>query len=189
MAITIRRLAIPDVIEIAPNIIRDERGFFSEAYNRREAARHGFDLDWVQDNHTLSVHAHVLRGLHYQAPPMAQDKLVRVLRGAILDIAVDIRKGSPTYLQHVCLEVSAQKWNQILVPKGFAHGMLTLQPETEVIIKVSQYFSPEHDRAIQYDDPAIGVDWRLGGITPKLSEKDRSAPPLSSHDTGFDYSR
>jgi len=131
------------------------------------------------------VEAGVIRGLHYQVPPVAQAKLVRVVRGAIFDVAVDIRHGSPSFGRWVGLEVSAEAWNQILVPPGFAHGFMTLQPNTEVIYKVSAPYSPQHDRAIRWDDPAIGIDWPLEARTPILSDKDRAAPLLADAPPAF----
>lgn len=175
----IKELSLAGVHEITPDRFGDHRGFFSETYSAARLAEHGFDLDFVQDNHSLSRAAGVLRGLHYQLPPFAQDKLVRVVRGAILDVAVDIRKHSPTFGSWLALEVSAEKWNQILVPKGYAHGFVTLVPDTEVIYKVTAHYAPEHERSIRFDDPAIGVDWRVpvAGIT--LSDKDSRAPLLA----------
>src|SRR5690606_30872454 len=140
---------------ITPKKFGDDRGFFSETYNHAELVKHGVALDFVQDNQSYSAARGVLRGLHYQLPPFAQDKLVRVIRGRIFDVAVDIRRSSPTFGKWVGLDVSTQKWNQILVPKGFAHGFVTLEPDTEVVYKVTGVYSPEHDRNIRFDDPAI----------------------------------
>ncbi|KAB0679042.1 dTDP-4-dehydrorhamnose 3,5-epimerase [Aureimonas leprariae] len=181
----VRRLAIPDVMEIVPRKFGDERGFFAETWSRPRFAAHGVDLQWVQDNQSMSAPPFTLRGLHYQAPPFAQDKLVRVLRGRILDVAVDIRAGSATYGRWVALEVSAAAFNQILVPKGFAHGFLTLEPDTEVFYKVSAPYSAEHDRGIRWSDPAIGIDWPLVGAEPVLSARDAAAPLLAQVDTVF----
>lgn len=182
MSLDIRKLAIADVLEIVPKKLGDDRGFFSETYNASSLAAGGVDLTFVQDNHSLSVAKGVLRGLHYQLPPFAQDKLVRVVRGAILDVAVDIRRSSPTFGRWVALEVSADKWNQILVPKGFAHGFVTLTENTEVAYKVSAFYSKEHDRTIRFDDPAIGIDWGFDTATVQLSDKDRVAPLLADAD-------
>lgn len=173
--IDVRELALPGVYEIAPRRFGDHRGFFSETYNAAALAERGVDLAFVQDNHSLSRAAGVLRGLHYQLPPFAQDKLVRVVRGAILDVAVDIRRSSPTFGAWLALEVSAEKWNQILVPKGFAHGFVTLVPDTEVLYKVTERYAPEHDRSIRFDDPAIGIDWGLPASAVTLSDKDGKA--------------
>lgn len=184
----IRPLALPEVLEIKPLRRGDHRGFFSEVWNGPALAAAGVDLPFVQDNHSFSAAKGVLRGLHYQLPPMGQAKLVRVVRGAIFDVAVDIRSGSPTYGRWVGLTVSAAEWNQILVPEGFAHGFVTLEPETEVLYKVSAPYSPEHDRGIRWDDPAIGIEWPLDGAAPTLSEKDAAAPLLADAGPAFRYS-
>ncbi|KAB2713842.1 dTDP-4-dehydrorhamnose 3,5-epimerase [Brucella intermedia] len=178
----VRTLALEGPLEIIPRKSGDDRGFFSETYNAKSFAEAGIDLTFVQDNHSYSAARCVVRGLHYQLPPFAQDKLVRVTRGAILDVAVDIRKGSPTFGKWVALEVSAEKWNQILVPKGFAHGFMTLVEHTEVIYKVTNYYSPEHDRSIRFDDPAIGIDWPISASGVQLSDKDQKAPMLADAD-------
>ncbi|GAB1581341.1 dTDP-4-dehydrorhamnose 3,5-epimerase [Phyllobacterium phragmitis] len=178
----IRSLGLEGVFEIVPRKFGDHRGFFSETYNAKSLAEAGIDLQFVQDNHSYSAAKGVLRGLHYQLPPRAQDKLVRVIRGAILDVVVDIRKSSPTFGKWVSLEVSAEKWNQILVPKGFAHGFVTLVEDTEVVYKVTDYYSPEHDRSIRFDDPAIGVEWLIPASGVQLSDKDRNAPLLADAD-------
>jgi dTDP-4-dehydrorhamnose 3,5-epimerase len=183
----IRALAIADVYEILPKKFGDERGFFSETYS--EAAMAAADLPtlWVQDNHSFSAAQGVLRGLHYQMEPRAQDKLVRVVKGRIFDVAVDVRAGSPTFGKWVSLEVSAEKWNQIFVPKGFAHGFVTLEPNTEVVYKVTNGYAPELDRCIRWDDPAIGIGWPLNGLAPQLSAKDAGAPLLSQQQSGFTF--
>jgi len=183
----VRRLALPEVCEIVPQKFGDARGFFSETWNGPALAREGIELEFVQDNHSLSSEAGVLRGLHYQEPPFAQAKLVRVVRGAIFDVAVDIRHGSPTFGRWVGLTVSSAAWNQILVPEGFAHGFVTLEPATEVVYKVSTPYSPEHDRGIRWDDPAIGIEWPLDGAEPILSDKDRKAPLLADSPPAFRY--
>lgn len=172
----VRPLGLDGVFEISPRKFGDDRGFFSETYNAKSFAEAGIDLTFVQDNHSYSAAKGVVRGLHYQLPPFAQDKLLRVTRGSILDVAVDIRRSSPTFGRWVAQEVSAEKWNQILVPKGFAHGFMTLVENTEVIYKVTNYYSPEHDRSIRFDDPAIGIDWPLPSSGVQLSDKDRKAP-------------
>ncbi len=172
----VRPLELDGLLEISPRKFGDDRGFFSETYNAKSFAEAGIDLNFVQDNHSYSAAKGVVRGLHYQLPPFAQDKLVRVTRGAILDVTVDIRKSSPTFGKWVALEVSAEKWNQILVPKGFAHGFMTLVENTEVIYKVTNYYSPEHDRSIRFDDPAIGIDWPIPASGVQLSDKDQKAP-------------
>ncbi|MDI6026618.1 dTDP-4-dehydrorhamnose 3,5-epimerase [Corticibacterium sp. UT-5YL-CI-8] len=179
----IRSLGLNGVFEIVPKKFGDDRGFFSETYNGKSLKEAGIDLTFVQDNHSYSAAKGVLRGLHYQLPDMAQDKLVRVIKGAILDVAVDIRKSSPTYGQWISLEVSAEKWNQILVPKGFAHGFVTLVPDTEVIYKVTELYSPAHDRSIRFDDPQIGIEWPLPASELQLSAKDSAAPFLAAAET------
>lgn len=171
----IRSLAIPEVLLIEPRRIGDARGFFSETFRADKLADHGFATPFVQDNHSLSAQVGTLRGLHYQRPPHAQDKLVRVIRGAILDVAVDIREGSPTYGQSVSAEITGENGLQILVPKGFAHGFVTLEPDTEVIYKVTDYYSPECDAGIVWNDPDLAVDWKFTG-EPTLSAKDTTLP-------------
>jgi len=177
--VEVRELELAGVYEITPQRFGDDRGFFSETYSAPDLAAAGMDLVFVQDNHSLSRKTGVLRGLHYQLPPFAQDKLVRVVRGAIFDVAVDIRKSSPTFGNWVGLEVSAEKWNQILVPKGFAHGFVTLVPDTEVVYKVTERYAPEYDRSIRFDDPAIGIGWPVSAAVIILSDKDRGAPLLA----------
>jgi len=183
----VRQLSLPEVLEIVPTKHGDDRGFLSETYNAKRFADAGIDLPWVQDNHSLSVPVGALRGLHFQTPPFAQDKLVRVVSGAIFDVAVDIRRGSPRFGQWCGLEISAKAWNQIFVPKGFAHGFMTLEPNTEVVYKVSEFYAPDHDCVIHYFDPDIGVAWPLDWIEPTLSAKDKKAPSLRDIDTGFEY--
>lgn len=183
----VEALAISEVKLITPAKHGDDRGFFSETYSRAAFAAAGIDLDFVQDNHSLSGERGVLRGLHYQTPPFAQAKLVRVLRGRIFDVAVDIRRGSPTYGRWVGAELSAQSWTQIFVPVGFAHGFCTLEPATEVAYKVSAPYAPASDRSLRWDDPAIGVDWPIGAGEASLSGKDAAAPGLADLDTPFEY--
>jgi dTDP-4-dehydrorhamnose 3,5-epimerase len=181
----VRPLALAGVLEIRPQRLSDERGFFSEVWSRRAFADAGIDVDFVQDNHSLSREAGVLRGLHFQSPPFAQDKLVRVSRGAVFDVAVDIRTGSATFGQWVGVRLSAAEWNQMLVPKGFAHGFLALEPDTEVQYKVTAPYSRDHDRGIRFDDPAIGIEWPIDKAALILSDKDRAAPLLAEIETGF----
>ena len=175
----VRELRLAGVYEIIPSRFGDHRGFFSETYSAQKLAAKGIDLAFVQDNHSLSTSAGVLRGLHYQLPPYAQDKLVRVVRGAIFDVAVDIRRSSPTFGSWLGLEVSADSWNQILVPKGFAHGFVTLVPHTEVVYKVTDRYAPDCERSIRFDDPAIGIGWPIPPDRVTLSDKDKSAPLLA----------
>ena len=178
--------AIPDVKVLIPRKFGDHRGFFSETYNHKQALEAGIDLDFIQDNHSLSVETGVLRGLHFQTPPYAQDKLVRVIRGRILDVAVDIRKSSPTYGQHVKVELSADNWKQILVPKGFAHGFVTLEPNTEVIYKVTNYYAPAHDKGVIWNDPDLGIDWSISADEVVLSDKDKKQPRFAELEAWFD---
>ncbi len=171
--------AIPEVLLIEPLRHGDARGFFSEVWSRRALAAHGITTDFVQDNHSLSCEMGVLRGLHFQRPPSAQGKLVRVARGAILDVAVDIREGSPTYGEHVAAELSAANWRQLWVPPGFAHGYCTLEPETEVLYKVDAPYDRAADCVIAWDDPDLAIDWPVVAEAAILSEKDRAAPRLA----------
>ncbi len=171
--------ALPDVKIIQPKRFGDHRGFFSETYSRSAFAEAGITLDFVQDNHSLSAVVGTLRGLHFQAPPFAQDKLVRVPRGRILDVAVDIRASSPDFGKFVAVELSAENWWQLLVPAGFAHGFVTLEPDTEVLYKVNAPYAPEHDRGVAFDDPAIGIDWGFAPEALILSDKDRRHPRLA----------
>ena len=180
--IDIRRTALDGVLEIVPRRFTDNRGFLSEVYSANAFREAGIDLVFVQDNHSMSMHRGVLRGLHYQLPPHAQDKLVRVVRGAILDVAVDIRRSSPSFGRWTGVELSAEKWNQLLVPKGFAHGFVTLSENTEVLYKVTDAHSPAYDRAIRFDDPDIAIRWPFDVGVLILSEKDRQAPPLVAAD-------
>jgi dTDP-4-dehydrorhamnose 3,5-epimerase len=176
--VEVRPLALNGVFEILPAKHGDARGFFSETWNAAALRNAGLVLDFVQDNHSYSAALGVLRGMHFQAPPVAQDKLVRVSKGRIFDVAIDIRRASATYGKWVGLEVSAAKWNQILVPKGFAHGFLTLEPDTEVIYKVTGPYSREHEGVLRYDDPDIGIDWPETGGPLTLAPRDRDAPLL-----------
>jgi len=167
---------IPAVRILLPAKHGDHRGFFSETYSHQKLKEAGIDIDFVQDNQSLSVEKGVIRGLHYQIAPMAQDKLIRVVRGAILDVAVDIRRGSPTFGKHVSAVISAENWRQILVPIGFAHGFVTLDANTEVIYKVSNYYSPQHERGIRWNDPKLGIDWGIGASAAVLSKRDAEHP-------------
>ncbi|MFD1508060.1 dTDP-4-dehydrorhamnose 3,5-epimerase [Lacimonas salitolerans] len=181
----IEQTALPGVVLITPPRFGDHRGFFSESYNRAKLADQGIDLDFVQDNHSLSSTVGTVRGLHFQAPPHAQDKLVRCGRGALFDVAVDIRRGSPTYGQWVGYELSFQNGRQLLVPAGFAHGFMTLMPETEIIYKCSDYYAPETEGALRWDDAEIGIDWPLAGIEAVISDKDAAAPGIAGFDSPF----
>lgn len=183
----VRKLDLDGVYEIQPKKSSDDRGFFSETWNEAEMLHAGFDIRFVQDNHSYSASRGALRGLHFQAPPFAQDKLVRVVRGSVFDVAVDIRRGSPTFGAWVGIELSAKKWNQVLVSKGYAHGFLTLEDDTEVAYKVSAPYSPDHDRAIRFDDPDIAIAWPIPSDRVTLSRKDDAAPRLANTETGFSF--
>ncbi|WP_457093881.1 dTDP-4-dehydrorhamnose 3,5-epimerase [Microvirga sp. P5_D2] len=178
--------AIPDVKILTPKRFDDGRGFFSEVYNRKRYEDAGVKLDFVQDNHSLSERAGTIRGLHFQTPPFAQDKLVRVVRGRVLDVTVDLRKSSPTFGRHVAVELSAENWRQLLVPIGFAHGFCTLEPDTEVLYKVTNYYSAAHDRGLAFDDPELGIEWPVSPGDALLSEKDRRHPRLVDLPACFD---
>ena len=163
----------------------DHRGFFSEVHNKKALAEAGIDIEFVQDNHSLSAEKGTVRGLHFQAPPFAQDKLVRVVRGAVFDVAVDLRRGSATYGEHVGVVLSAEAWNQVYVPVGFAHGFMTLDPNTEVVYKVSDYYAPEHERGLLWNDPTLGIQWPIPESLAVLSDKDRLHPKLTNLSTPF----
>ena len=184
--LSVEDTAIPAVKIVTPKKFGDHRGFFSETWSRKAFAEAGLDLDFVQDNQSLSSPVGTLRGLHFQSPPFAQDKLVRVTRGRILDVAVDIRASSPSFGKHVAVELSAENWKQLLVPTGFAHGFVTLEPDTEVIYKVTAPYAPENDHGLAFDDPALGIDWRLSLSDLTLSDKDRTHPRLAEMLRYFD---
>lgn len=181
----IERLDIADLLLVTPKKHGDARGFFSEIFRADTFAEFGVTAEFVQDNHVYSAQKGVLRGLHFQRPPHAQGKLVRCSRGAILDVAVDIRVGSATYGRHVAVELSADNWRQLWVPPGFAHGYVTLQSDCEVIYKVTDYYAPECDSGIAWDDPALAIDWRLPASDIILSEKDRKQPHLDQAAPAF----
>jgi dTDP-4-dehydrorhamnose 3,5-epimerase len=170
---------INDVKLLKPVRYSDQRGFFSEVFKESELQQHGIDVHFVQDNHSLSASKRVVRGLHFQIPPFAQAKLLRVMAGSIFDVAVDIRWGSPSFGRHIAVVLSAAEWNQIFIPEGFAHGFCTLEPNTEVIYKVSSYYSAEHDRGLAWNDPALGITWPLTADQGILSDKDRKHPVLA----------
>lgn len=180
---------IPGLLLLVPRKIGDVRGFFSETFRVDIVTSRGLDLPFVQDNHVFSAQKGVLRGLHFQLDPHAQGKLVRCSRGSILDVAVDIRVGSPTYGRHVAVELSAENWQQLWVPPGFAHGYVTLEDNCEVIYKVTDYYAPECDRGISWNDPALGIDWRLPVTSLTLSDKDRKQPLLADLRPAFTFSK
>jgi len=176
---------IPAVFEITPKKFGDHRGFFSEVFKRSALRDADIDIDFVQDNHSMSQPVGVVRGLHYQKPPYAQAKLIRVIRGAIFDVAVDIRRSSPTFGQHVSRILSAGNWNQLLIPAGFAHGFATLEPDTEVLYKVNAPYAPDHEAGILWNDPALGINWPVDDSTATLSDKDRTYPTLAEAELVF----
>jgi dTDP-4-dehydrorhamnose 3,5-epimerase len=162
----------------------DARGFFSETYNAVTWQQAGLDYNFVQDNHSLSRDVGTLRGLHYQLEPFAQDKLIRVLRGRILDVAVDLRRSSPTFKKYVAVELSCENWCQLFIPVGFAHGFLTLEPDTEVLYKVTNFYSPAHEFGVAWDDPELGIQWPINNEII-LSEKDKKLPFTSNVENFF----
>ncbi len=180
----IQKTAIPEVLVLTPRRFGDARGFFSESWNRARMEEAGLEFDFVQDNHSLSREVGTVRGLHFQAPPHAQDKLVRCGRGALFDVAVDIRVGSPTYGHWVGEELSAENGKQLLVPKGFLHGFVTREPDTEILYKCTDYYAPDCDGAVLWD--SCGIDWGFTGA-PVLSDKDMAAPALADFTSPFRY--
>ncbi len=171
---------------LTPARFGDNRGFFSESWNRKRMEDAGLNFEFVQDNHSVSATVGTLRGLHMQTPPHAQDKLVRCGRGRLFDVAVDIRKGSPTYGKWVGVELSAENGKQLLIPAGFLHGFVTREPDTEIVYKCSDYYAPDCDRSVRFDDADIGIDWELE-IDPVLSAKDEAAVTLATLDNPFVY--
>jgi dTDP-4-dehydrorhamnose 3,5-epimerase len=178
----VEETALPGVLVLTPRRFGDARGFFAETWNRRTFAAAGIEAEFVQDNHSLSEAAGTIRGLHFQAPPHAQAKLVRCGRGRLLDVAVDIRRGSPSYGRWVAEELSAGNGRQLWIPEGFAHGFLTLEPATEIVYKCTGYYAPEADGVVRWD--SCGIDWRLSG-EPVLSGKDAAAPPFAEFESPF----
>lgn len=178
--------SLSGVVLLTPRRFGDHRGFFAETFSHRAYSEVGIDINFVQDNHSLSSEVGTVRGLHFQAPPTAQAKLVRCGRGAIFDVAVDIRKGSPTYGQWVGYELSAENGAQLFIPAGFAHGFATLKPDSEIVYKCSDYYARQTEGAVRWDDPAIGIDWPLS-CDPILSDKDAVAPLLSALESPFLY--
>ncbi|HEX8449467.1 MAG TPA: dTDP-4-dehydrorhamnose 3,5-epimerase [Allosphingosinicella sp.] len=175
----IERTALAELLVLTPRFHRDERGFFAESYNKRAFAQAvGSEVDFVQDNHSLSMKG-VLRGLHYQLDPRAQGKLVRAVVGEIFDVAVDVRRGSPSFRQWVGVRLSAENGKQLWIPRGFAHGFLTLSERAEVLYKATDYYAPDSEGSLAWDDPDIGIEWPVGP-PPLLSAKDRAAPALAA---------
>lgn len=185
--VQIEPTSLPGVLILTPPVFRDARGSFCESWNRARLAAAGIALDFVQDNQSLSLSPGTVRGLHYQAPPQAQDKLVRVLAGAVLDVAVDVRRGSPRYGQWVGVELSAENGRQLLVPKGFLHGFVTRAPDTVVFYKCSDFYAPACDGAVQFADPDLGIDWGIDPAQAVLSDKDAAAPAFRDWQSPFGW--
>ncbi len=177
---------IPGVMILTPRRFGDARGFFSESWSRKALADHGLDHDFVQDNHSVSAKVDTVRGLHFQAPPHAQAKLVRCGRGCLFDVAVDIRRGSPTYGRWVGVELSFENGRQLMIPAGFLHGFATRAPDTEIVYKCTDYYAPSADGSVRFDCPDIGIDWGLTGPAI-LSDKDAAAPRLADFVSPFTY--
>lgn len=178
---------LPGVMLIRATRHSDPRGYFAEIFREDVFAQHGIGVRFVQDNYSRSINANVIRGLHFQLPPFAQAKLVRVASGAILDVAVDIRNGSPNYGRSIAIVLTAESQDQLFIPEGFAHGFRTLEPDTGVQYRVNRYYSAEHDRGLLWSDPQLGIDWQLDGAEPLLSERDRRHPVLAQLPRCFSY--
>ena len=183
--LTAKPLVIPDVVMVVPHRFGDARGYFVETYNARSYAGIGIDAAFVQDNESLSAQKGTVRGLHFQVPPMAQAKLVRVLKGAVMDVVVDIRRGSPTYGKWCSVTLTAHGGEQLFIPRGFAHGFCTLEAATEVAYKVDAYYAPECDTGILWNDPEIGIAWPVDAATAILSQKDRGLALLRDFASPF----
>lgn len=181
----VEKTEIEGLLIITPGKVGDERGFFSETFNSERLSAHGVAHDWVQDNHVWSRVRGALRGLHFQAPPFAQAKLIRVTRGAIYDVAVDLRSGSPTYGRHVGVELSAENWKQLYIPAGFAHGYCTLSDGVETLYKVSGLWNRASEGGLRWDDSDLGIDWPLSGAEALLNDRDKTWPSFAEFVTPF----
>lgn len=179
--------AIPGVLVITPKVFRDDRGFFLQTFTERDYAEAGIEGTFVQDNHAMSLEKGVVRGLHLQTPPSPQGKLVHVVKGAILDVAVDVRHGSPTFGRHVAVTLTADNFKQIWVPPGFLHGYCTLETNTEVSYKVTGYYAPACDRVVQWNDPALAIAWPVSADEAFLSPKDQAGKALAEHPEYFRF--
>ena len=183
----IARTCLPGVLILTPPCFGDERGWFRRTWSAEMMAEAGLTRPFVQDNHAMSTRRGVVRGLHFQAPPRAQDKLLRVVRGAVLDVAVDIRRGSPTYGRSVAVELSEDDGRQLLVPRGFAHGYLTLTERCDVLYKVSDTYAPETEGGLLWSDPALGIDWPVGADEVTVNARDAAWPTLAELESPFTY--
>lgn len=181
----IRKLQIPGPVVIVPRKFSDTRGFLSETFSEEAFCANVAPVRFVQENHSYSEHAGTIRGIHFQVPPHAQAKLVRVVRGAVFDVAVDLRAGSQTFGRYAAAELSASNWNQIWIPVGFGHGLCTLDPDTEVVYKLTAPYHPDSERGIAWDDPGLAIAWPLGQREPHLSDRDRQHPRLAELPTYF----
>lgn len=184
-ALCVETTEIDGVRILSPSIHQDNRGYFTEIYNKKTFSSCGIDIDFIQDNQSYSKSRGVIRGIHFQTPPFAQDKLVRVVKGSIFDVAVDLRAGSPTYGKHVSVTLRAGDGRQLLVPIGFGHAFCTLEADTEVIYKVSNYYAPQHDDGIRWDDPSLAIEWPIAAHEALLSPKDRALPTLTGRKPPF----
>jgi len=187
IALSVTHLLIPDVLEVQPRRFHDYRGYFVETFSRREFEKISIPNDFVQDNQSFSLHRGTVRGLHFQAPPHSQAKLIRVLRGSIYDVAVDLRRGSPTYGRWCATTLTADKGNQLFVPQGFAHAFCTLESGTEVAYKVDDYYAPECDAGLVWNDPDLAIDWPIAAQEAILSEKDAALPRLAEFHSPFAF--
>lgn len=183
----IEKTGLPGVLILTPRRFGDARGWFSEVWNRQGLAEAGITVEFVQDNHSYSRDAGTVRGLHFQSPPHAQAKLVRCGRGRVFDVAVDIRKGSPTFGKWTGVELSAENGRQLLIPAGFLHGFVTREPDSELLYKCSDFYTPDCDGAVRFDDPDLGIDWGIAPDAAILSDKDRAAPLFRNFATPFVY--
>ena len=181
----IQSLSLPEVKIITPKINNDQRGYFSEIYHFQQLASQEIEIDFVQDNQSYSLQQNVIRGLHFQSPPFAQDKLVRCISGSILDVVVDIRKSSVNFGKYLTKNITSKSFQQILVPKGFAHGIMTLEPSTTILYKVSNYYSPDHDHGIFWNDPSLDIPWGASNNDVIVSDKDAALPKWKEFSSPF----
>ncbi|MCB1721466.1 MAG: dTDP-4-dehydrorhamnose 3,5-epimerase [Rhodospirillales bacterium] len=189
MAFHVEKTRFFGVFLITPDRFGDARGYFEETYNREALRAHGINTDFIQDNQSLSVNRYTIRGLHFQTPPFAQAKLIRVLSGKIFDVAVDIRRGSPTFGQHITEELSAENARQLFIPTGFAHGFCTCSENTVVAYKISAPYAPEYDCGLYWADPKLGIDWPASDKQALLSDKDRALPMLENVENLFEFNQ